>query len=44
MSTTRLDVFDKIFAVLEERIASGKLEDVKGMLPAELRQLWPEEA
>ena len=25
-------------------IAAGEIEDVKGMLPAQLRRLWPEEA
>lgn len=32
-----------IFALLEERISEGEIEDVKGSLPADLRDLWPSE-
>ena len=38
------DAARAVFAVLEDRIAAGEIEDVKGMLPAQLRRLWPEEA
>ena len=30
-----------VFAVLEHHIAPGEIEDVMGMLPARLRELWP---
>jgi len=33
-----------VFAVLAERVSSGEVSDVQGMLPAELRALWPERA
>ena len=33
-----------VFAVLDEHIAPGEIQDVKGMMPRELRELWPEEA
>jgi uncharacterized protein (DUF2267 family) len=35
------DVTRAVFAVLEEHIAQGEIEDVKGQLPSHLRQLWP---
>jgi len=38
------DAARAVFAVLEDRIAAGEIEDVKGMLPAQLRRLWSEEA
>jgi len=38
------DAARAVFAVLEDHIAAGEIEDVKGMLPAQLRRLWPEEA
>lgn len=30
-----------VFAVLEHHIAPGEIEDIKSMLPAQLRELWP---
>jgi uncharacterized protein (DUF2267 family) len=30
-----------VFRVLADRIAEGEIEDVKHVLPAELRDLWP---
>jgi uncharacterized protein (DUF2267 family) len=30
-----------VFAVLEQRVSDGEIEDVKHILPAELRDLWP---
>ena len=30
-----------VFAVLAARLAGGEIEDVKHILPAELRDLWP---
>ena len=30
-----------VFTVLEHRVTEGEIEDVKHILPAELRELWP---
>jgi uncharacterized protein (DUF2267 family) len=30
-----------VFAVLAQRIAQGEIEDVKHVLPGEVRELWP---
>jgi uncharacterized protein (DUF2267 family) len=30
-----------VFAVLAKRVTAGEIEDVKHVLPAELRDLWP---
>lgn len=35
------DATRAVFAVLEHHIAPGEIEDVKAMLPAQLRELWP---
>jgi len=35
------DATRAVFAMLEDQIASGEIEDVKGMLPSQLRRLWP---
>jgi uncharacterized protein (DUF2267 family) len=35
------DATRAVFSVLERHIAPGEIEDVKGMLPAHLRELWP---
>lgn len=31
-----------VFAVLARRVTEGEIGDVKGMLPEEVRELWPE--
>jgi uncharacterized protein (DUF2267 family) len=33
-----------VFRLLESRISAGEMEDVRSVLPAELRDLWPREA
>ena len=30
-----------VFTVLEKRVSEGEIEDVKQVLPAEIRDLWP---
>jgi uncharacterized protein (DUF2267 family) len=30
-----------IFALLERRVTEGEIEDVRHVLPAEIRSLWP---
>jgi uncharacterized protein (DUF2267 family) len=30
-----------VFAVLARRVADGEIEDVKHVLPSEVRALWP---
>jgi uncharacterized protein (DUF2267 family) len=35
------DATRAVLAVLEEQIAAGEIEDVKGVLPSHLRDLWP---
>ena len=37
------DAVRAVFAVLDEHVAPGEIEDIRGMLPAQLRRLWPEE-
>ena len=31
-----------VFAVLARRVSAGEIEDIRHVLPAELRDLWPE--
>jgi len=31
-----------VFAVLERHVTGGEIEDVRNMLPADIRSLWPE--
>lgn len=38
------DAARAVFAVLDAHITRGEIEDVKGMLPTQLRRLWPEKA
>jgi uncharacterized protein (DUF2267 family) len=33
---------EAVFAVLARRITEGEIEDVKGILPSAIRELWPE--
>jgi uncharacterized protein (DUF2267 family) len=35
------EIAEGVFAVLARRIAEGEIEDVKHVLPAEIRSLWP---
>ena len=30
-----------VFFVIEHRVSQGEIEDVKQVLPAEMRELWP---
>lgn len=30
-----------VFVVLASRVTAGEIEDIKGILPVELRELWP---
>lgn len=32
---------ESVFAVLDHRIAAGEVEDIRGILPAQLQELWP---
>lgn len=34
-------VVEAVFEVLANRISSGEIDDIKGLLPSELRKLWP---
>jgi uncharacterized protein (DUF2267 family) len=36
------DIARAIFRVLNEHISKGEIEQVKGLLPRELREFWPE--
>lgn len=31
-----------VFTVLARRVSEGEIEDVRGMMPEEVRELWPE--
>jgi uncharacterized protein (DUF2267 family) len=35
------EVARAVFMVLEKRVTEGEIEDVKCVLPAEIRDLWP---
>lgn len=35
------DVARAVFALLASRVTNGEIEDVKHILPAEVRELWP---
>jgi uncharacterized protein (DUF2267 family) len=35
------EIAEGVFAVLARRISEGEIEDVKHVLPAEIRSLWP---
>lgn len=35
------EVARAVFALLESRVSEGEIEDVKSVLPAEIRDLWP---
>ncbi len=37
-------VVEAVFRLLDHRVTAGEIEDVKGILPAEIRALWPEYA
>src|ERR1700704_1005838 len=34
-------IADAVFSLLAERISAGEIEDVKHILPVEIRSLWP---
>ncbi len=34
-------VVEAVFELLANRISTGEIDDIKGLLPAELRELWP---
>ncbi len=36
------DLVRAVFRLLDHRITGGEIEDVKGILPREVRALWPE--
>jgi uncharacterized protein (DUF2267 family) len=38
------DIARAVFMVLSRRVTEGEIEDVKQILPAELRELWPTDA
>ncbi|MEX2431598.1 MAG: DUF2267 domain-containing protein [Dehalococcoidia bacterium] len=35
---------ESVFRVLSKRVTEGEIDDVVGILPSELKQLWPEAA
>lgn len=37
------DAIEATFHVLNRRVTGGELEDIRRMLPQEIRQMWPEE-
>lgn len=36
------DAVRSVFKVIEKRMSTGEVDDVKNILPAEIRELWPE--
>lgn len=43
-NTDTEELVREVFKLLARRISSGEIADVKGVLPAEMRALWPSEA
>jgi hypothetical protein len=39
-----LDIARAVFTVLARRVTEGEIEDVRHVLPSELRELWPADA
>ncbi len=37
-------IVEAVFRLLDHRVTAGEIEDVKGLLPRQVRSLWPEYA